>query len=89
MKDIDLAALSKLSDDYKQLSDTLKKKYNCSWNDSVHESFRAFTTSVESTSEDLIRINGSVKTTMDSVKSLNVDNLKNRVDSLVNEVNAV
>ena len=87
MKDIDLAALSKLSDDYKQLSDTLKKKYNCSWNDSVHESFRAFTTSVESTSEDLIRINGSVNTTMD--KSLNVDNLKNRVDSLVNEVNAV
>ena len=89
MKDIDLAALSKLSDDYKQLSDTLKKKYNCSWNDSVHESFRAFTASVESTSEDLIRINGSVNTTMDSVKSLNVDNLKNRVDSLVNEVNAV
>ena len=55
----------------------------------MHESFRAFTTSVESTSEDLIRINGSVNTTMDSVKSLNVDNLKNRVDSLVNEVNAV
>ena len=89
MSEVNLQALSKANEEYKQLSDLLKTKYDCSWDDSVHESFRGYIKSVEKSAENFNQNNKSAETILASAESLQVDKLEHMVSSLINEVNAL
>ena len=89
MSEVNLQALSKANEEYKKLSDLLKTKYDCSWDDSVHESFRGYIKSVEKSAENYNQNNKSAESILTSAESLQVDKLEHKVSSLINEVNAL
>ena len=77
MSEVNLQALLKANEEYKQLSDLLKTKYDC------------YIKSVEKSAENFNQNNKSAETILASAESLQVDKLEHKVSSLINEVNAL
>ena len=89
MSEVNIEPLSKADTEYIQLSDPLKAKFDCEWDDSVHESFRIYIKAVNQISEGLNRNTKTAVSLFDSVEALQIDKLETQVNSLIDEVNAV
>lgn len=89
MSEVNIEPLSKADTEYIQLSDSLKEKFDCAWDDSVHESFRIYIKTVDRISDELNRNTKTVVSLIDSVGALQIDKLETKVNSLIDEVNAV
>ena len=89
MNEVNIEPLSKADAEYKQLSDSLNVQFDCAWDDSVHESFRTYTKEVNHFSEELNRNRKTADSLLESVESLQIDKLEKRINTLINEVNAV
>lgn len=89
MEKIDLSSLERNAKEYFELSNSLREKYNCNWNDTVHDSYKYYVKQVEELSIELRKIKNNSISILREVDSVDLNRLEKKVDSLKNEVDSL
>ena len=85
MKTIDLTPIKQNDDEYSALADQLSQKYQCDWDDQVHESYGKYVAEVHQYSDSIRNIRCKAETLEKELSMLQVEEMIRLGDSLCKE----
>ena len=88
MKKLDISSFEKLEREYKNTVEELKKKYNCEWEDSVHDSFGLFVKEIEINDEEISGIGKRIYNIKSEVEMIDIDNILSKATTICKEVDS-
>ena len=89
MKNIDLSPLVSCDCAYDRALTSVSEKYNCAWDDAVHDSFLRFVSQVKENGRRLHDIRTAAELLEEAVDAHNVDALQSKSLALVQEAEAL
>lgn len=89
MKNVDLSPLISCDATYERTSTNVSEKYNCAWDDAVHDSFWRFVSQIKENGRKLHDIRTSTELLEKAVDAHNVDALQSKSLALVKEAEAL
>ena len=89
MKNVDLSPLISCDSAYERTSANVSEKYNCAWDDVVHDSFWRFVSQVKENGRKLHDIRTETELLEKAVDAHNVDALQSKSLALVKEAEAL
>lgn len=89
MKNVDLSPLVNCDATYGRTSTSVSEKYNCAWDDAVHDSFWRFVSQVKENGRKLHDIRTATELLEKAVDAHNVEALQSKSLALVKEVEAL
>ena len=89
MKNIDLSPLISCDSTYERAFANLSEKYNCAWDDAVHDSFLRFVSQAKENGRKLHDIRTAAELLEKAVDAHNVDALQSKSLALVKEAEAL
>lgn len=89
MKNVVLSPLISCDSAYERTSANVSEKYNCAWDDVVHDSFWRFVSQVKENGRKLHDIRTETELLEKAVDAHNVDALKSKSLALVKEAEAL
>ena len=85
MKNVDLSPLISCDSTYERTSTNTSEKYNCAWDDAVHDSFQRFVNQVKENGRKLHDIRTSAELLKKAVDAHHVDALQSKSLALIKE----
>ena len=89
MKNVDLSPLISCDSTYERTSTNTSEKYNCAWDDAVHDSFQCFVNQVKENGRKLHDIRTSTELLEKEVDAHHVDALQSKALALIKEAEAL
>ena len=89
MKSVDLSPLNSNDTEFQKVVTELSGKYQCDWNDSVHDSFRPFISTMEDHAQAVHKIDSQAEAILREVENTNIDEMCSTADNLVSEAESV
>ncbi len=85
MKTVDLSPLKINDSEYEELSKTISDKYECEWDDAVHESYGLYVSQIQEHSRAIHVIRCKAEALVEELEGLNVDEMISKAESLCEE----
>ena len=89
MKNVDLSPLFSCDSTYERTSTNISEKYNCAWDDAVHEYVQRFVNQVKEIGRKRHDIRTSTELLEKAVSTHHVDALQSRPLALIKEAEAL
>lgn len=89
MKTVDLTPLKANDSEYEELALTAANKYECEWDDEVHESYWPYINQVQERSRTIHVIRCKAEALIEELDGLNVDEMIQKAGSLCKESETV
>ena len=89
MKEINLTPLKEIDVQYEKITEMLDAKYQCDWDDAIHESYGRYVVQLQEMAKDVKAIRCKVETLQKEVEELRIDDLMGNPDSLCREADTV
>ena len=89
MEMADITPLINNDGEYRQLADSLSERFNCEWDDVVHDSYERYVKDMGANSEKLHTIRCRAEALAKEVESVNIDELVRESECLCREADEV
>lgn len=89
MKNVDLSPLISCDSAYERAVTNVSERYNCAWDDAVHDSFFRFVSQVKESGRKLHDIRTAAELLEKAVDAHNVESLQSKSLALVKEAEAL
>ena len=89
MKTVDLTPLKANDSEYEDLANVIADRFECKWDDAVHESYGQYVKQVQEQSRTIHVIRCKAETLLEEIEGLNVDELVQKAGTLCEESEAV
>ena len=82
MKTVDLTSLKANDTEYEELIRTVAEKYECEWNDEVHDSYELYIRQIQEYSRTIHMIRCKAEVIVEEIEDLNYDEMIHTAESL-------
>ncbi len=89
MKTVDLTPLKANDSEYEDLANMIADRYECQWDDDVHESYGQYVKQAQENSRAIHVIRCKSETLLEEIEGLNVDEMVQKTEALCEESEAV
>jgi len=82
MRDVDLGPLIENDQAFSKLKEDIKKRYQCNWDDPVHDSYRSFVQEAEERSSIIHEIRCKAESVKSQMDAYHVDTFADEAENL-------
>lgn len=86
---VDLSSLKANDIEYEELSKTISNRFDCEWDDSVHESYRIYVRNVQERSRSIHMIRCKAEVLAKEIEELKIDEVIHKAEILCEESSSV
>lgn len=85
MKTVDISPLKINDTEYEEAARTISEKYECEWDDAVHDSYSIYVNQVNEHSRAIHVIRCKAEALVEELEGLNIDEMISKAESLCEE----